>query len=411
MSPFETHKEEFDTIGFNADVAPATAGRQDTGNTSLADILAALTAGAIDGAIRDGVTSSIKATVHDYANSNPLAVVLRDTNGDYVSVGGGTQYTEDAAAPANPVGNAMIVVREDARAGSLVSLDGDNVALRGNNLGELYVKHTDSIAVTGTFYQATQPVSAASLPLPSGAATAANQATLIAKDFATQTTLAALLAELQLKADLTETQPVSLASVPSHAVTNAGTFAVQESGGALTALQIMDDWDNGASDGASVSGDVAHDAADAGEPVKVGYKAVLFDGSAPPAAAVAENDRVNGIGDEYGRQYVNDVHPNYWEVSADYSAAQTNASIKVAPGAGLSLYITDISISNGATAGNITLLNGSGGAVKYEIYPAINGGAVDNRRTPIKLSANTALVITSTTVTTHSVNISGFIAP
>ena len=62
-------------------------------------------------------------------------------------------------------------------------------------------------------------------------------------------------------------------------------------------------------------------------------------------------------------------------------------------------------------AGNITLLNGSGGAVKYEIYPAINGGAVDNRRTPIKLSANTALVITSTTVTTHSVNISGFIAP
>ena len=411
MSPFETHKEEFDTIGFNADVAPATAGRQDTGNTSLADILAALTAGAIDGAIRDGVTSSIKATVHDYANSNPLAVVLRDTNGDYVSVGGGTQYTEDAAAPANPVGNAMIVVREDARAGSLVSLDGDNVALRGNNLGELYVKHTDSIAVTGTFYQATQPVSAASLPLPSGAATAANQATLIAKDFATQTTLAALLAELQLKADLTETQPVSLASVPSHAVTNAGTFAVQESGGALTALQIMDDWDNGASDGASVSGDVAHDAADAGEPVKVGYKAVLFDGSAPPAAAVAENDRVNGIGDEYGRQYVNDVHPNYWEVSADYSAAQTNASIKVAPGAGLSLYITDISISNGATAGNITLLNGSGGAVKYEIYPAINGGAVDNRRTPIKLSANTALLITSTTVTTHSVNISGFIAP
>jgi hypothetical protein len=36
-----------------------------------------------------------------------------------------------------------------------------------------------------------------------------------------------LLTELQLKADLTETQPVSLATVPSHAVTNAGTFAVQ----------------------------------------------------------------------------------------------------------------------------------------------------------------------------------------
>jgi hypothetical protein len=35
--------------------------------------------------------------------------------------------------------------------------------------------------------------------------------------------------------------PVSVASVPSHAVTNAGTFAVQESGAALTALQLIDD--------------------------------------------------------------------------------------------------------------------------------------------------------------------------
>lgn len=51
--------------------------------------------------------------------------------------------------------------------------------------------------------------------LPTGAATSAKQDSL--------------LTELQLKADLTETQPVSLASVPSHAVTNAGTFATQAS--------------------------------------------------------------------------------------------------------------------------------------------------------------------------------------
>ena len=62
--------------------------------------------------------------------------------------GGGTEYTEDAAAAANPVGNALIVIREDGRAGSLTTTDGDNVALRGNNFGELYVKHTDTIAVT-----------------------------------------------------------------------------------------------------------------------------------------------------------------------------------------------------------------------------------------------------------------------
>lgn len=45
-----------------------------------------------------------------------------------------------------------------------------------------------------------------------------------------------LLTELQLKADLTETQPVSLVSVPSHAVTNAGTFAVQVTSAPTTAV-------------------------------------------------------------------------------------------------------------------------------------------------------------------------------
>jgi hypothetical protein len=55
----------------------------------------------------------------------------------------------------------------------------------------------------------TQPVSVASLPLPTGAAT--------------QTTLAALLTELQLKADLTETQPVSIATAIPVAIT-AGTI-------------------------------------------------------------------------------------------------------------------------------------------------------------------------------------------
>ena len=60
-----------------------------------------------DVAIVDGASSAIKATVRDYTNSNPVAVTLTDTNGDPASVGAGTQYTEDAAAPANPVGTAV----------------------------------------------------------------------------------------------------------------------------------------------------------------------------------------------------------------------------------------------------------------------------------------------------------------
>jgi len=62
-------------------------------------------------------------------------------------------------------------------------------------------------------------------------------------------------------------------------------------------------------------------------------------------------------------------------------------------------------------AGNITLLDGSGETVKFEIYPAINGGCTISLRNAIRLTANTALCITSTTVTTHSVNVGGYIAP
>lgn len=57
-------------------------------------------------------------------------------------------YTEDAAAPANPEGTALAMVRDDGLAGSLTTTDGDIVMARGNNKGELYVKHTDSVAVT-----------------------------------------------------------------------------------------------------------------------------------------------------------------------------------------------------------------------------------------------------------------------
>lgn len=137
--------------------------------------------------------------------------------------------------------------------------------------------------------------------------------------------------------------------------------------------------------------------------------AVATDGTDPTAVS-AEGDAAALRTDMNRILLVNQTHPRFWHVSADYASAQTNTSVKAAPGVSLSLYITDIQISNGATAGNVTLLDGSGGTVLYELYPAINGGAVLSLRSPIKLTANTALCITSTTVTTHSIFVSGYIA-
>jgi len=82
--------------------------------------------------------------------------LLVSIEADNVGIGGGTQYTEDAAAAANPVGNALIMVRDDALSAQTTT-DGDNVAARGTDKGELYVKHADTMVVDGS--GVTQPVS------------------------------------------------------------------------------------------------------------------------------------------------------------------------------------------------------------------------------------------------------------
>lgn len=61
-----------------------------------------------DGAIVDGSDSTIKATVLDYSNSNPLAVRLTDTNGDYVSAGGSQNIPANTVS-ANETGNSTVV--------------------------------------------------------------------------------------------------------------------------------------------------------------------------------------------------------------------------------------------------------------------------------------------------------------
>jgi len=286
---------------------------------------------------------------------------------DNVGIGGGTQYTEDVATPAAIVGTAGMMERDDIIA-TLTPVEGDWAAFRCSAEGALWVQEFNSDAIRAAVELIDNAISGSEM-----------QVDIVAALPAGANSIGTLGANSGV-----DIGDVDVTSITGVTMSNAG-------------MQI--------------TGDEAHDAADAGNPVKIGHKAVLFNSSAPPNAAAAEDDRVNSIADEYGRQYVEITHPNYWDVSVDYATAQTNATVKAAAGAGLSLYITDIICSNGATAGNITLLDGSGGTVLWELYPAVNGGATQQLRSPIKLTANTLLAITSTTVTTHSLTVSGFIAP
>ena len=146
------------------------------------------------------------------------------------------------------------------------------IVIGDNNTNDGDVSAANPLPVDGS--GVTQPVSAASLPLPTGAATSAKQdtgntslASIDGKITAVNTgavvvsssalpTGAATAAKQpgigtagSSHADVLSVQgiasgtalPVSVASIPSHAVTNAGTFAVQVDGNALTALQLIDD--------------------------------------------------------------------------------------------------------------------------------------------------------------------------
>lgn len=62
-------------------------------------------------------------------------------------VGGGTQYTEDAAAAANPVGTMNMAVRRDTLSTTEVSANGDNIAIGATSKGELRVNDNDVVAL------------------------------------------------------------------------------------------------------------------------------------------------------------------------------------------------------------------------------------------------------------------------
>ena len=98
--------------------------------------------------------------------------------------------------------------------------------------------------------------------------------------------------------------------------------------------------------------------------------------------------------------------------TANYAAVQTNAQLVAAPASGVSIYLTDLLISNGATAGYITIVEDtSSPTVKIQrLNLAANGGASVQFSTPVKFTAAKNLGITSSTADDFSVTVSYFTA-
>lgn len=259
------------------------------------------------------------------------------------------------------------------------------------------------------------------------------------------------------------TLPVSLASVPSHAVTNAGTFAVQVDGAALTSLQLLDDAVSGSGfnisqlngvavtmgNGASgtgvqrvtiandstgilagvttvttvttcstvttlstlTGGGVAHDGADSGNPHKIGAKATT---SMAGITLVANADRTDLLAGVDGALIVRpecSLEDVVQERTTNTDGASTAfASGLAAPGAGIRLWVKSVTICNSsASFCTVDLRDGAAGSVLWTLPVPATGGVTHVFEPPLKLTANTALAFdASAAITTLTISANAF---
>ena len=171
-------------------------------------------------------------------------------------------------------------------------------------------------------------------------------------------------------------------------------------------------------DGFTVQGKSAEDAAvpDTRYPNMMGGIAKEQDGT-DPGSVSAEDDAVVAAFDRNRRQFVNIAHPNLWRAATFQQIASPTGTpvLKAAPGANLSLYLTDLIVSVTGTAGDIEFFEditaGTPTSVIEKLYLGTDNPFTKEFITPLKLTANKDLGFQTNTMGRHSINAAGYIAP
>lgn len=167
----------------------------------------------------------------------------------------------------------------------------------------------------------------------------------------------------------------------------------------------------------------AEDAASASADTGVSMLFVRKDTNATLTSA--DGDYVQPSADNYGAIFARSDHPNRISCVVAVSTATTITAVGnscVAPGAGLSIYVTDIEFGSSAAAGTAadsfpTLKYGTGGtcgagtAVFWQGLTAANTTAASNYTTPFKVPANNEVCWIMSTAGSKTLQIHGFIAP
>lgn len=365
----------------------------------------------------DGVLSWAN-TIKDGTGVDYIPIV--DTDGhlqvDVLSGGGaGTQYTEDDAVPANPVGGTILAERDDALAG-LTPVEGDWSNLRCDAYGAIWVAINGDMTVDCNGSN----VAVASVPAPlnvtGGGTEAAALRVTIANDstgvltvdnggtFSVQSTLQAgdnVIGQVKLT-DGTEVANVNASNQLEVSVENTSLAVTSASALDVSAATVPVDL--GANN--DVQGATAHDSAVSGNPFLQAAEARSAEGT-----AVASGDVVRLMADLAGRL----VQQPYAPVDAHWhtTGSKTDTSeltLNAAAGAGIKNYLVDVTLANtSSTAITVILKDGSGGAELWRYPVPANGGVVFTHALPLPTTANTALVaVASAAASSVYISASGY---
>ena len=153
-----------------------------------------------------------------------------------------------------------------------------------------------------------------------------------------------------------------------------------------------------------------HDSAASSNPMMISGVAETPDDTAPTNQVSAEGDQTSLVVDRDGALYTHPHPPRIWHTATEFTTAQTDTTVKAAPGSGLSLYVTDIYVAANAAV-TVTLEEGTS-TLKFRFYASAAGQTANRNLTvPMKLTANTALTVTTSAAATCTVSVSGYTAP
>ena len=304
----------------------------------------------------------------DVSSAAPLQVTLANTSANATAV------KVDGSAVTQPVSGTVAVSTINSVAPAF------GTGTRGATVQRVTVATDDVV-----------PVSATSLPLPTGASTSALQSTI---DTSVNTLLkpASTLAAVTTVSTVTNLSQLGGAAIAmGTGVRSAGTQRVTIATDDVVPVTIATN---------TPVGNVAHDSVDSGAPIKFGGRARTTE-----ITAVATDDRTDAIFDKVGKQVVLPYAIPESFVSGAITTAMTgttSTSLVAAPGSGLRNYITTIIVSNShATVGtDVIIQDGSGGTTLLTIpAAAVYGGAVITLPTPLR-QPTTATAIYCANVTT-----------